>query len=168
MNKLIIIGKIGSTYGLKGKLKLYDFTKIGLNRINKNSWKIKQNQEWKQISPFYLKKYQKNWLIKISGYDYPEIAKNLVNSYIGIKNHINHFPDLPYNEFYYIDLKGLEVISIKGEKYGKILYIIETKANDVLFVQNNKKKRLIPYISNVIISVNLKKKKILVDWPSNF
>ena len=68
------------------------------------------------------------------------------------------------DEFYWSDLVGLTVINAKGEKLGKVAYLIETGSNDVISCKRHKE-HAIPYLpGRVILNVDLDKQEILVDW----
>jgi 16S rRNA processing protein RimM len=45
--------------------------------------------------------------------------------------------------------------------------MMETGSNDVLVVKGNDE-ILIPYLPDVILSVDLKTKRVLVDWDENY
>ena len=76
-------------------------------------------------------------------------------------------PKLKANSFYWADLIGLNVESKDGIKFGVVDSIMETGSNDVLVVKG-KNEILIPYLPDVILSVDLKTKRVLVDWDENY
>ena len=51
--------------------------------------------------------------------------------------------------------------------FGKITDVFATGANDVI-VTTGDKERLIPYIAQVILEVDLDAKTMLVDWDADF
>jgi 16S rRNA processing protein RimM len=75
--------------------------------------------------------------------------------------------DLPAAEdgtFYWADLEGLRVVNRDGAELGKVAYLMETGANDVL-VTAGERERLIPFVvDKVILDVDFAKGVILVDW----
>jgi 16S rRNA processing protein RimM len=77
--------------------------------------------------------------------------------------------------YYWSDLIGLEVVNLQGEPLGKVTGLLETGANDVLQVQGPKEgegesegQRLIPFISQVIVKVDLAAYRITVDWGLDY
>ena len=72
------------------------------------------------------------------------------------------------DEYYWSDLVGLTVMSSEGQAYGVIERMLETGANDVMVVQGDRE-RLIPFaMDQVIKSIDLGEKKMVVDWDADF
>ena len=85
-----------------------------------------------------------------------------------LKNHTiaverTDLPALEKNEYYWDDLIGLSVINTQGKSFGVVDHFFETSANDVIITKGTKT-RYIPYIKQVIKSVDLEKKLIIVEW----
>lgn len=87
----------------------------------------------------------------------------------------SQLPVLPENGesgYYWIDLISAEVVNIQGDQLGYVVGLLETGANDVLRVKGSaakdQKERLIPFIDHVVIQVDLRNKKILVDWGLDY
>jgi 16S rRNA processing protein RimM len=76
-------------------------------------------------------------------------------------------PKLSKDEHYWEDLIGLEVINQQQVVLGKVSNLVDTGANNVLVV-NGDKEHLVPYIEPFLISVDLDKQQILVDWDEDF
>ena len=73
------------------------------------------------------------------------------------------FPKLKENEFYWKDLIGKEVKLEDGTLIGVVIEMIETGSDDVLVVEKENQKELIPFNFGKVIkkvSGNL----IIVDW----
>jgi 16S rRNA processing protein RimM len=160
----IRIGKIGSTYGVHGWLKVYAYTEIGTDIINYMPWYLSYNQpqEWRCLPIEKTELQVKHILVKFSGINTPEEARLLTGKHIAIPR--SQLPALNANEYYWADLIGLTVINKTGEIYGKVTYLIETGSNDVLIVKGEKE-HAIPYLwGDVILSIDLDKKEIHVDW----
>ncbi len=82
------------------------------------------------------------------------------------------YPKIGEDGYYWSDLIGLEVVNLQGEELGKVVAgLLETGANDVLQVQNSKEggsERLIPFISEIIVKVDLKAGRMTVDWGMDY
>ena len=82
-------------------------------------------------------------------------------------------PKLKSEEYYWSDLIGLAVKNQQNVDFGNITDVFATGANDVIVVKDVAKsdsgqERLIPYIAQVILAVDLGAKTMLVDWDSDF
>ena len=77
-------------------------------------------------------------------------------------------PEADAGEYYWADLIGLDVVNKQGELLGTVKALFATGANDVVVVQGGEKERLIPYIESVIVSVDLERRRMVVDWSLDY
>jgi 16S rRNA processing protein RimM len=59
------------------------------------------------------------------------------------------------------------VVNVQGEVLGKVTELLETGANDVLVVEGERE-RLLPFIAQVILQVDLEAGRINVDWGTDY
>jgi len=71
--------------------------------------------------------------------------------------------------YYWFDIIGLSVFTVKGEYIGRVASIMPTGSNDVYIVKNSaggrQEEMLIPALSSVVVSIDLEKKTMRVDLP---
>lgn len=73
-------------------------------------------------------------------------------------------PTAEEGAYYWADLEGLRVVHRNGTDLGRVAYLLETGAKDVL-VTTGKPERLIPFIlGDVVLEVDLAAGVITVDW----
>jgi 16S rRNA processing protein RimM len=73
-------------------------------------------------------------------------------------------PDTEPEQYYWSDLEGLSVVRRDGTELGKVAYLLETGANDVMVVKGEREV-LIPFVMNkVVLGVDLSSGRIEVDW----
>ncbi len=158
----VVIGKIGSTYGIKGWLKILSYTENVVNILNYGPWYIQENTGWQAIEVQDGKEHGKGVIAKFAGFDVPEKARILSGKPIAVRQ--SQMPKLAKNEYYWNDLKGLTVINQHGQTLGQIIYLLATGANDVLVVKGAKE-HAIPYLpGQVVKSIDLDKSEMHVDW----
>lgn len=159
----IKIGKVGSTYGVHGWLKIQSYTEFGASILDYKPWYLTNHREQKEIIDIEASKTHGNGLIvKFKGVNSPEEARKLTGKIIEIDRSL--LPILPKNEFYWSDLEGLTVINKNGVVLGKVIYLMATGSNDVLVIKGDKE-YAIPYlIDRVIINIDLENREIHVDW----
>ena len=64
---------------------------------------------------------------------------------------------------------GLNVKNQQNVDFGKIVDVLATGANDVVVAKSDTgQERLMPYIAQVILDVDLNSKTMLVDWDADF
>ncbi|MEI8054421.1 MAG: ribosome maturation factor RimM [bacterium] len=161
----IIVGSFGKTFGVWGWIKINSFTSPKRNIIDIEPWLIQKNSCWEEICIEASREHSNNIIVKLPNCNSPEEAQNFTNIKIAIWQ--KQLPKLQADEYYWVDIIGLKVINLQNVELGVVQDLMATGANDVLIVTGDRK-RLIPYISNIIINVDLAKKTIQVDWEQDF
>ncbi|MFZ2315465.1 MAG: ribosome maturation factor RimM [Gammaproteobacteria bacterium] len=161
----ITVGKIGSTYGVKGWLKIHTYTEFSASILQYKPWYISNpNGSWTEIDVEDGRPHGKTIVIKFAEINTPEGARLLTNRMIAIKR--EQLPKLSQKEYYWSDLEGLAVIDQHGTMLGHVAYLMETGSNDVIVIKDDKEKEhAIPYLSgDVILNIDLEKREIHVNW----
>ncbi len=170
----IVVGKISSPFGVKGWVKIFSFTDPIENIFQYQPWFIKQKGNWKTIAVEQGRIHGKALVAHITAVNDRDGAEHLKDCEIAIQR--TQLPAAKPGEYYWIDLIGLQVINQQGIVLGVVDHLMETGANDVLVVREEKqgtklggKERLIPFVLNEFIkSVDLDDKTIRVDWDADF
>ncbi|MBV8802819.1 MAG: ribosome maturation factor RimM [Gammaproteobacteria bacterium] len=158
----VSVGKIGSTYGIQGWIKILSFTEPLTNILDYSPWYLESVEGWQPAQVTGRRLHDKSIIVKLANYDSPERSRLLAGKIIAIPR--SKLPVLNPGNYYWRDLEGLTVINQLGENLGKVMYVLATGSNDVLVVKG-KKEHAIPYLLNdVIISVDLENKVMHVNW----
>jgi 16S rRNA processing protein RimM len=81
------------------------------------------------------------------------------------------------DEFYWVDLVGLDVVNEAGEALGRVADLIDNGAHSVLRVeypsvgkdgQPVNGERLIPFVGVYVKTVDRTAKRIVVDWQTDY
>jgi 16S rRNA processing protein RimM len=76
-------------------------------------------------------------------------------------------PALPEGEYYRFQLVGLEVSNRDGEPLGVVEEVLETGANDVYRIRTpDGGEMLIAALNDVVLSIDIKAKRMVVDPPA--
>lgn len=172
----ILIAKIIAPFGIKGQVKLvifsnepHNISNYSLFDANNNRVKITLNK--KQLAK---KTAQGDYVLVVSidsikNRNEAEEAKN--KEFFLNKEELKKPED---DEFYYIDLIGLNVVEQENKKpIGKITNIIDNNAGALIEVKFNQKNikenysetELFLFKKEIFLEVNLKEKFIVVDLP---
>ncbi len=169
----IVVGKFGSTYGIRGWLKVFTYTDNPESIFDYSPWYINQKGEWVEYKVESWKRHNKGMVCKLEGLEVREEAHLLTNFEIAIDPAV--LPELSEDEFYWRELFGMKVVTTKGYDLGEVTDIMETGSNDVLVVKANlkdafgKKERLVPYLEEQVIkNVDREAQRIEVDWDPGF
>jgi 16S rRNA processing protein RimM len=169
----IVVGKFGSTYGIRGWLKVFTYTDNPESIFDYSPWYINQKGEWVEYKVESWKRHNKGMVCKLEGLEIREEAHLLTNFEIAIDPAV--LPELSEDEFYWRELFGMKVVTTKGYDLGEVTDIMETGSNDVLVVKANlkdafgQKERLVPYLEEQVIkNVDREAQRIEVDWDPGF
>ncbi len=180
---LIVIGKIVGVHGIKGWLKILSFTRPRENIFNYGPWLIKRRlvkqslvkqnisiplgNEWQEMELLGGKRQGKGLIASLEGITDRNEAMILVGSELAIDR--DKLPAPKEGEFYWHDLINMQVINQQDEILGVVTELLETGANDVLVVEADKQRYLIPYVQDVYIKdIDTEQGVIQVDWQSDF
>ena len=160
-DEFILVASVGKPVGLKGWAKVNSFTRPPENLFNFKNFFLDVDGDKENINIDKFSKSGKNYILKVESLDSIEEIERLKNKEIFIKS--EDLPKLKENEFYWKDLIGMEVRQIDGTVIGVVVEIIETGSDDVLVVEKNNKKELIPFNFGEIIK-EVGDNSIIVDW----
>lgn len=176
MSKLlnpVVLGKLGSTYGIRGWLRVFSSTEQSESIFDYQPWYIQRAGQWQVIQLESWKRHNQDLIIKLKGVDDRDVAHGLTNCEIAVDS--QQLPALEEGDYYWKDLMGCQVITTSGYELGKVTDMMETGSNDVLVVRANlkdafgAKERLIPFLDGQVIKkVDLTAQLIEVDWDPGF
>ena len=166
---LFIIGEVVGVHGLGGNLKVRSYAesvetyKPGINVKLKSS--DKDDETWYEV--LNASNHKKGILLSLKGVQDINLAQSLKGKEIFIKREDLSEPE--ENSYFWQDLIGLEVLDKKRGVLGKIDSILQTGANDVFVVKQDKsggkEEVLVPAIESVIIAVNIKEGTMEIELP---
>ncbi|QDL36947.1 ribosome maturation factor RimM [Rhodoferax sediminis] len=82
------------------------------------------------------------------------------------------FPTANKDEYYWVDLIGLDVLNREGVALGQVTELLSTGAQTVLvigYTQDGKaQERMVPFVSAYVDNVDLPARRITVDWQPDY
>ncbi|SCC14182.1 ribosome maturation factor RimM [Gilliamella intestini] len=170
---LIVVGKLGSSYGIRGWLRIFSFTESPDSIFDYTPWYIQLAGQWQEVIVESFKPHNHDMIVKLKGIDDRNQAIALTNIEVFVD--AEKLPALSNGDFYWKDLIGCRVKTVNNYDLGLVTDLMETGSNDVLVVKANLKdafgatERLIPFVDNQFIKqVDLTTKTIVVDWDPAF
>lgn len=157
MENLLEIGQIVNTHGLRGDVKVMPwcddpaiYHELEYVLIDNNEFVIEKSSIHKNMV-----------LLKLEGISNINDAELYRGKTLYVPR--EELGELPEGTYYICDLLGCHVETDDGKKLGCISDIIKTGSNDVYVVEDEFKKQvLIPVIDEVIKSVNIEEKLIVI------
>ncbi|TCQ05838.1 16S rRNA processing protein RimM [Serpentinicella alkaliphila] len=158
--KMLRVGKIINTHGLKGELKVLSLSDYA-ERFEELEWVLIEGYKEK----FYIEsvKYQKsNVLITFKGYKDINQVEKFKNKYLLIDE--TQRRELPEGTYYIADIIGLDVYTMNNEYLGKVVDILQAGSNEVYVIQYGKSTPImIPAVDEFIPHISIEEGKIIVN-----
>lgn len=155
--RLLSVGQVTSTHGLKGEVKVYPTTNDPGKRFRELKEVILKTPKEEITVHIRSVRFNKNLaLLKFDGIDGIDAAEKYKGAYVCIER--DRAQKLGPDEYYEADLLGMEVVSDEGEQLGILTQVLHTGANDVYEVQpegEGAKGILIPAIKDCIKNVDI-------------
>lgn len=169
----IVLGKMGSSYGIRGWLRVFSSTEEAASIFDYQPWFIRKAGQWQEVGLESWRHHNQVLIIKLKGVDDRDAANLLTNCEIVVDS--SQLPQLEEGDYYWKDLIGCQVVTTEAYNLGKVIDIMETGANDVLVIKANPndafgiRERLIPFLSGQVIKkVDLATRSIEVVWDPGF
>ncbi len=164
-NDKICVGHIAGVQGLKGWLKVFSNTDPRENILTYSPWMIETGGGSRKLE--VEGRLQGNSVLaKIDSIENREAAVELIGSKIYIWS--EQLPALGKDEYYWSELIGMRVESLRAEALGRVDDMLETGANDVMVIKGDRE-RLIPFVlDDIVREVDLTGRRIVVDWQADY
>ncbi|MBB6244061.1 ribosome maturation factor RimM [Rhodanobacter sp. MP1X3] len=164
----VLIGRIVGLYGVQGWLKIESWAEPRMKIFDYQPWLLNTAPGVEtQIAGAKGRQQGKGMVAQLPGIDDREQAAAL----IGMDIHVDRgqLPPPGKDEYYWVDLEGLEVVTTEDVVLGRVSHLFATGANDVVVVRDGERERLIPFIQRSYVrSVDLSAKRMVVDWDPEF
>ena len=128
---------------------------------------LKKNDQTRQFKVVSGQRQGLNVVAYLEGIQDRDQAFDLIGWDILINK--SQLPKPGKDEYYWLDLIGLDVKNLQDEYLGKVDHLLETGANDVLVVLDGETERLIPFLqSTTVLNIDLQAGIMIVDWDADF
>jgi len=161
---LIAIGRVIKAQGLRGEVKVEQLSNVKgrfelLDEVTlelKNGECIHYDVEYTKMRGVFV-------ILKLNGIDTRDDAEILRSAYVNVS--LENIAPLEHNSYYAFDLVGAEVFDLTNKKVGFVKRVEYYPANDVIIIEKEDEDIMIPAISEYIVKVNIKAKKLTVNLP---
>jgi 16S rRNA processing protein RimM len=146
----LVVGFLRRPHGVRGEIVMDVYTDFP-ERL-KSGKRLYVGEEHVLLQLAAVRPHQNGLLVRFKGVDTPEAAGQFRNQWVYVKT--SELPPLPRGQFYQHQLLGLQVEDEQGNRLGVLTEILETGANDVYVVVDEKGgELLLPAIPSVILDV---------------
>ena len=164
----VLVGRIVGLYGVQGWLKIESWTEPRMRIFDYQPWLLHAaSGAESEASGVKGRPQGKGIVVHLPGVDDREQAAALVGHDIYVAR--AQLPAPAKDEYYWVDLEGLEVVTTEGVTLGRVDHLFATGANDVVVVRDGERERLIPFVQGSYVrSVDLSAGRMVVDWDPEF
>jgi 16S rRNA processing protein RimM len=158
---MIAIGQIARSNGLRGEVRVNLLTESPDRLRQLTSVWIGQDDATAQ--PYRIERvrlHRSQAVVKFGTVDSREAAEGLKHQFIFIEE--QNAAVLPKGSYFIHDIVGMEVSTEEGVRVGCVEEVWQLPANDVWVVRENGKEILLPAIRDVIRSVDVRRKHIVI------
>jgi len=164
----VLIGRIVGLYGVQGWLKIESWAEPRMKIFDYQPWLLStESGSETRIVGAKGRQQGKGMVAQLPGIDDRERAAALIGMDIHVAR--EQLPPPGKDEYYWVDLEGLEVVTTEDVPLGRVSHLFATGANDVVVVRDGARERLIPFIQGSYVrSVDMSAKRMVVDWDPEF
>ena len=165
----VVVGRVGGPYGVRGWCRLTSYTQPPGNIEHYAPWLIDNGAGLRRSLPVVeLREHGTGLIARFDGIGDREAAMTLTGRDIVVAREA--LPEVDEGEFYWRDLIGLQVLDTSGRGLGAVRELIETGAHDVLVIEDrgDNRDRLIPFVDQYVLEVDIDAQRITVDWPAAY
>lgn len=163
----ILLGRVVGAFGVRGEIKLESWTEPRSAIFRYQPWILKSpaGREW-ELAGARGRESGKH-LIAV----FPNITdRDMVEALHGTEISVTRsaLPPPKADEYYWVDLEGLRVVTVDGVALGIVSHLFSTGSNDVMMVIGERE-RLVPFVQpDYVKSVDFDKGEVVVDWDPEF
>lgn len=182
----IEVGRILDAWGVKGWLKILPHSTLPEALFSAKSWFLQvPDAKFRPgfnafsgtvaINVDEAKTHSDSVVAKIAGLDDRDAAEALRGCRIFLSR--SSFPAATQDEYYWVDLIGLNVVNREGVALGCVRDLMATGPHSVLCVEyttvgedgsSTTDERMIPFVAVYVDAVDLPTKRITVDWQPDY
>ncbi|WP_395685431.1 ribosome maturation factor RimM [Caenimonas koreensis] len=173
----IEVGRILDAWGIKGWFKVLPHSASPEALFSSKRWYLQPSERGaKTFSGTVLmrvreaKEHSDSVVAQAQDVDDRNAAESLKGARIFVPR--SSFPTAAADEYYWVDLLGLNVVNREGVALGQVKDLMSTGPQTVLVVgfelDGKPHERMIPFVSAFIDSVDVAGKLITVDWQPDY
>ncbi|AVS75118.1 ribosome maturation factor RimM [Paracidovorax cattleyae] len=173
------VGRIADAWGVKGWFKVLPYSADPEALFSSKRWYLQPSEKGAKsfftgtvlLSIRQAREHSDSVVAQAQGVDDRDAAEALRGARIFVPR--SSFPTAAEDEYYWVDLIGLEVVNREGVALGTVRELLETGPQTTLvlsFPQDGGKEgeRMIPFVSAFVDKVDIAGRRIVVDWQPDY
>lgn len=174
--RFVVVGRLNGAFGIKGWVRLTSFTEPPEKILEYQPWHLVRNHLGQRkvlaADAEVEGQHRGNGLIaRLKGVEDRTEAERWNG--VDIEIDVELLPDLDDEEVYWHQLESMQVVNESEECLGRVDHVMNTGAHDILVVKPGEQSvddrdRMIPYVEERILGVDLERGVIRVDWAADY
>lgn len=163
----ILLGRIVGAFGVRGEIKLESWTEPRSAIFRYQPWILRSpNGQESPLEGARGRDSGKHLVARFPGIEDRDTVEAMHGTEIYVAR--SALPPPKPDEYYWVDLEGLDVKTTEGVALGQISHLFSTGANDVVVVRGDRE-RMIPFVlPEFVKSVDFEANLVVVDWDPEF
>jgi 16S rRNA processing protein RimM len=173
----IEVGRIHDAWGIKGWFRVMPHSADPQALFSSTRWYLQPSEKGPPVFTGTVllrvretKEHSDSVVARADGVEDRSGAEALRGARIFIPR--SSFPTAQEDEFYWVDLLGLEVFNREGLRLGVVKDLMATGPQTVLVLEyeegERKLERMLPFVAAYVDGVDLAGKRINVDWQADY
>ena len=168
---LVTIGHVVDAWGLDGGLKIAPYSADASALLGTKEWWLDLRGVLRSFDVIVAKRHGAAITARLVGIADRDVAESLKGARIAISR--SRFPAISDGEYYWVDLIGLDVVNGAGEPLGVVADLMDNGAHQIFVVRQEVTdgktvERLIPFVGQHVVAVELEARRIVVDWQKDY
>ena len=173
------VGRIADAWGVKGWFKVLAYSASPEALFSSRRWYLQpsekgaRNFEGTRLLRIKEAKEHSDTIVA-TAHDIPD--RNAAEALRGARVFVprTSFPTAAQDEYYWVDLIGLEVVNREGVPLGQVRDLMSTGPQTVLVIEQagegggKPQERMIPFVAAFVDGVDLAGRRITVDWQPDY
>lgn len=171
------VGRIADAWGIKGWFKVLAYSADPEALFSSKRWYLQPAERGAKtfsgtvkLAIREAKEHSDTVVASAQDVDDRTAAEALKGARIFIPR--SSFPTAATDEFYWVDLLGLDVVNREGVALGQIRDLLSTGPQTVLVMEYTEDgktlERMIPFVSQFVDGVDIPGRRITVDWQPDY
>ena len=173
----IEVGRIADAWGVKGWFRVLAHSADPQALFSTTRWYLQPSERGaKTFSGTVLlrvresKDHSDSVVARADGVEDRSAAELLRGARVFVPR--SSFPTAGKDEFYWVDLLGLDVVNREGLALGRVKEMLSTGPQTVLVIayeaEGQPQERMIPFVAAYVDGVDLQARRITVDWQADY
>ena len=158
------LGKIVKAHGIRGEVQIYPYSEE-LSLFDHRDILVQDllgNKVPKKVAKVRVK-CKRTIFLSLKGIDDRSQAEALVGMEILMER--SQLPPSPPGDYYWDEIEGISVMTIRGEKLGVLSDLLSTNAHDIYVVKGDRGEILVPAIRQMVKEIDTDRGIMVVDLP---